>query len=312
MRILLLGGNGQLGHAFVEDGRLAARGKLFIATRQGNDLGRQDFASVDMASALSISALLNDIHPDVIVNAAAFTKVDAAEDDEATAIAVNATALGTIGRWAALNDALVVHFSTDYVFDGQSSTAYTEADATAPVNAYGRSKLAGERLLRESRAKHLILRTAWVYAAHGHNFLRTMLGLARERDELRIVADQYGAPTPVTVITSATIEALDHYLASKGSEGDALLGTYHLTCSGETTWHGFAVAIMEAATLNGLLASSPKVVPVSTLEYPTPARRPARSILDNRKFQSHFQCQLPSWLDCVKSTVNELSRIEAS
>jgi dTDP-4-dehydrorhamnose reductase len=307
MRILLLGANGQLGRTFLGGG-LAARGDLVVASRDGSLLDGSRGEMADLAEPASLSALLDRLQPHVIINTAAYTAVDRAEQDEGLATRINGEAVGVLGRWAAAHGALVIHYSTDYVFDGRQSRPYAvDADA-APLGAYGRSKLAGERALRDSGADHLILRTAWVYAAHGHNFLRTMLRLGAEREELRVVADQYGAPTDTTLIVEASLAALDRWLAASPVERRALLGTHHLVASGATTWHGFAEAIFAQAVDRGLLARAPRVVPIATADYPTPARRPAWSLLDNQAFQHRFAFPLPDWREGLDKTMAELTR----
>jgi dTDP-4-dehydrorhamnose reductase len=307
MRILLLGANGQLGRTFLGGG-LAARGDLVVASRDGSLLDGSRGEMADLAEPASLPALLDRLQPHVIINTAAYTAVDRAEQDEALATRINGEAVGVLGRWAAAHGALVIHYSTDYVFDGRQSRPYAvDADA-APLGAYGRSKLAGERALRDSGADHLILRTAWVYAAHGHNFLRTMLRLGAEREELRVVADQYGAPTDTTLIVEASLAALDRWLAASPVERRALLGTHHLVASGATTWHGFAEAIFAQAVDRGLLARAPRVVPIATADYPTPARRPAWSLLDNQAFQHRFAFPLPDWREGLDKTMAELTR----
>jgi dTDP-4-dehydrorhamnose reductase len=312
MKILLLGANGQLGRTFLDHGGLAERGDLLAATRDGAlvDGGHGEIA--DLSVPESLPALLDRVQPDVIVNAAAYTAVDRAEQDEALATRVNGEAVGVIGQWAAARGALVVHYSTDYVFDGRQSQPYQVDAATGPLGAYGRSKLAGELALRDSGADHLIFRTAWVYAAHGQNFLRTMLRLGAERDELRVVADQHGAPTGTSLIVDASLAALDRWLAASPVERRALRGTHHLVASGATTWHGFASAIFTHAVSRGLLARAPRVQPIATADYPTPARRPAWSLLDNQAFQRRFAFSLPDWRDGLDLTMAELARSAAT
>jgi dTDP-4-dehydrorhamnose reductase len=200
-----------------------------------------------------------------------------------------------------------MHYSTDYVFDGGQSQPYAVDAPTGPLGAYGRSKLAGERALRDSGADHLILRTAWVYAAHGHNFLRTMLRLGAEREELRVVADQHGAPTDTALIVNASLAALDRWLAADRNARSALLGTHHLVASGATTWHGFASAIFEQAHTLGLLARQPRVVPIGSAEFPTPAVRPAWSLLDNSGFRRHFDFPLPDWQQGLREVMRQLA-----
>jgi dTDP-4-dehydrorhamnose reductase len=312
MKILLLGANGQLGRTFLDHGGLAERGDLLAATRDGAlvDGGHGEIA--DLSVPESLPALLDRVQPDVIVNAAAYTAVDRAEQEEALATRVNGEAVGVIGQWAAARGALVVHYSTDYVFDGRQSQPYQVDAATGPLGAYGRSKLAGELALRDSGADHLIFRTAWVYAAHGQNFLRTMLRLGAERDELRVVADQHGAPTDTSLIVDASLAALDRWLAASPVERRALRGTHHLVASGATTWHGFASAIFTHAVSRGLLARAPRVQPIATADYPTPARRPAWSLLDNQAFQRRFAFSLPDWRDGLDMTMAELARSAAT
>lgn len=317
MKLLLLGANGQLGGTFIEGAGLAARGELVVASRDGTCAGsfksptrhsgesRDDapetaaprplIVAADLATPESLPALLDRVRPDVIVNAAAYTAVDRAEQEEALATRVNGEAVGVLGRWAAAHGALVIHYSTDYVFDGRQSQPYAVDAPPGPLGAYGRSKLAGEEALRESGADHFIFRTAWVYAAHGHNFLRTMLRLGAERDELRVVADQHGAPTDTSLIVEGTLAALDRWLASDRAQREALIGAHHLVASGATTWHGFASAIFEAARTRGLLPNPPRVVAIASADYPTPAVRPGWSLLDNRDFQQRFDFPLPDW-----------------
>ncbi len=295
MKLLLLGANGQLGRTFLDQGGLATRGELIAASRDGQLPGGGHAEAADLADLAGLPALLDRIRPDVIVNAAAYTAVDRAEQEEALANRVNGEAVGVIGLWAAAYGALVIHYSTDYVFDGSQSQPYAVDAATGPLGAYGRSKLLGEQALRDSGADHLIFRTAWVYAAHGHNFLRTMLRLGAERDELRVVADQHGAPTDTGLIVNASLAALDRWGQSAAIQRQQLRGTHHLVASGATTWHGFASAIFEQAAAMGLIARSPQVTPITSAEFPTPAARPAWSLLDNRDFQRQFDFSLPDW-----------------
>ncbi|KRE99935.1 dTDP-4-dehydrorhamnose reductase [Frateuria sp. Soil773] len=307
MRILLLGANGQLGRSFVEDGGLAARGTLVAASRDGRRFDAGPAETADLAAPDTLPALLDRLQPQLIVNAAAYTAVDRAEQEEALATRVNGEAVGVLGRWAAANRALVMHYSTDYVFDGTQARPYATDAATAPLGAYGRSKLAGEQALRASGADHLLFRTAWVYAAHGHNFLRTMLRLGAERDELRVVADQHGAPTATRLIVRASLAALDGWLHAAPERRRQLNGTHHLVASGATTWHGFASAIFDEAAEAGLVARKPRVVPIATADFPTPARRPARSVLDNSGFTDAFGFPLPDWREGLREVIGELA-----
>jgi len=296
MKILLLGANGQVGFELARS--LAPLGELHAATRAGEHGVR-----VDLAHPETLDAALHGVAPDIVVNAAAYTAVDRAEDESNLADRANHWALTVLGAWAARNGALVVHYSTDYVFDGASDRPYRENDATAPLGVYGSSKLAGETALRESGCDHLIFRTAWVYAARGRNFLRTMLRLARERDELRIVNDQRGAPTPARLIASSTALALARNLDSDST----LLGTYHLTAAGECTWFDFALALLQRAMAAGIIERCPRVVPIATSDYPTRARRPAYSVLDTAQFRAVFGLHLPAWQSGLDDVIGELA-----
>jgi dTDP-4-dehydrorhamnose reductase len=254
---------------------------------------------------------LNKLCPSVILNAAAYTAVDRAEKEESLATTVNAQAVDVLARWAVAHDALIVHYSTDYVFDGRATEPYPVDASTAPLSAYGRSKLAGEQALQASGAAYLLFRTAWVYAPHGHNFLCTMLRLAAERNELRVVVDQQGAPTSAQTIVEATLAALIKWKKASHTERSQLQGIHHLVASGHTSWHGFAQAIFEKARARGLVAHQPNVLPITTAEYPTPAKRPAWSVLDNRGFQQQFGYALPEWqiaLDQVMDTIAKQAR----
>lgn len=295
MRILLLGANGQLGRSFVDDAGLAARGELVLASRDGtlSDGGHGEAA--DLAVTAGLPGLLDRVQPDVIVNTAAYTAVDRAEQEPDLATRVNGEAVGVMGRWAREHAALVMHYSTDYVFDGSQSQPYAVTAPTNPLGAYGRSKLAGEKALRASGAEHLTFRTAWVYAAHGQNFLRTMLRLGADRDELRVVADQRGAPTDTALIVNASLAALDCWQQADPGQRRQLRGTHHLVASGATTWHGFAEAIFEEALALGVITRAPRLLPITTAEFPTPARRPASSLLENSGFQQNFGFALRDW-----------------
>lgn len=306
MKILLLGANGQLGRTFLEHGGLAARGALVAASRDGVLAAGGNGETADLSIPESLHALLDRVQPELVVNTAAYTAVDRAEQEEALATRVNGAAVGVLGRWAAAHGALVVHYSTDYVFDGHQSSPYAVDAPTHPLGAYGRSKLAGEQALRDSGADHLIFRTAWVYAPHGHNFLRTMLRLGGERDELRVVADQHGAPTDTGLIVTGTLAALDRWSASDDTHRRALVGTHHLVASGATTWHGFASAIFQQAATQGLITHSPRVIPISSAEFPTAAVRPAWSLLDNTSFHRQFGAPLPPWRDGLGKVIAQL------
>ena len=285
MTVLLFGGNGQVGHELRRS--LRALGNVVVTTRSGElPVGaRCEVADFDRPDTLA--ALVERVAPAIVVNAAAYTAVDKAEDDVDAAFRTNAEAPGVLARACALRDIPFVHYSTDYVFDGQGSRPYREDDQTAPLGVYGASKLAGEDAIRAAGDRHLILRTAWVYGRHGHNFMKTMLRLGADRDELRVVADQVGTPTPAALIADVTTELL--------GLRDAPSGTFHLTPRGETSWHGFAEAILEEALARGLIPRAPKVIPIATSDYPTRARRPGYSRLDIGRLEQVLGRALPEW-----------------
>ena len=302
MKILLLGAHGQVGFELARS--LAPLGELHLATRDGQRLSRvSNCVAVDLANPETLGNALHAVSPDIVVNAAAYTAVDRAEDEENLADRINHHALTVLGAWAKQTQALIVHYSTDYVFDGQGTRAYREDDATAPLGAYGRSKLAGENALRESGCDHLIFRTAWVYAARGQNFLRTMLRLGAERDQLRVVNDQRGTPTSARLIADATAQVLARDVRTNG--------TYHLCASGECTWYEFARAIFLRAAAAGIIQREPQVVPVTTADYPTKAQRPAYSVLDTAKFHDAFGLHLPHWEHGLDAVIGELATMRA-
>ncbi len=293
MNVLLFGANGQLGQELLR--ALAPLGTVTATTRSGSLADGSPCDVADFNQPATLVALLDRVQPDVVVNAAAYTAVDRAEEDRDAAWRANADAPGVIARWCAAAGVPLVHYSTDYVFDGQGTHAYLEDDATAPLGVYGQSKLAGEDAVRAAGGRHLIFRTAWVYASHSANFLRTMLRVGAEREVLRVVADQVGTPTPAALIADVTAQVLQH--------PGRLSGTWHLTASGQTSWHGFAEAIFAQAQAGGVLARVPVVEAISTADYPTPAKRPAWSVLDNGRLQQDFGLQLPSWQDGLKQVM---------
>lgn len=293
MTILLLGANGQLGQELQR--ALAPLGTIVATTRSGALPDGSACEVADFDQPASLAALLDRVQPTVVVNAAAYTAVDRAEGDRDAAFRANAEAPGVLAQWCARAGVPLVHYSTDYVFDGQGTRPYREDDATAPLGVYGASKLAGEQAIRAAGGRHLIFRTAWVYASHSANFLRTMLRVGAERDVLRVVADQVGTPTPAALIADVTAQALQH--------DGALSGTWHLTAKGETSWHGFAEAIFAEAVATGVLPRAPKVEAITTAEYPTPAKRPAYSHLDVAKLEQDFGVVLPSWQDGLKRVI---------
>lgn len=289
MNILLTGKNGQVGWEL-------ARALLPL----GN-VAAFDHAGLDLAVAAAVRRKLDEVRPDAIVNAAAYTAVDRAESEPELASAINAAAPALLAQEAARRGALLIHYSTDYVFDGAKAAPYVETDPTAPLGAYGRSKLAGEEGIRAAGCEHLIFRTSWVYGARGANFLRTILRLAAEREELRVVNDQIGAPTWARLIAEATAHALKQAMRER-RDGAFRSGTYHLAAAGETSWHGFASAIV--AGRGGLRVKA--VTPIATADYPLPAPRPANSRLDTAAFRARFDLVLPDWRDCLPLCLEEI------
>ncbi len=297
MSILLLGGNGQLGRELLR--ALAPLGPVIATTRTGWLADGRACEIADLDRPGSLPALLDRLRPSIVVNAAAYTAVDRAEQEVAAAFRANAEAPGELARWCAAQAVPFVHYSTDYVFDGHGSSPYREDAATAPLGVYGRSKRDGEDAVRAAGGRHLIFRTAWVYAGHGANFLQTMLRLGAERRQLRVVADQIGTPTPAALIADVTAQALQH--------SQRLSGTWHLTASGQTSWHGFAEAIFAEALAAGVLATVPAVEAIPTSAYPTPAQRPAWSVLDNHALQRAMGIALPSWQDGLKQVMKAIA-----
>ena len=284
MKILLLGANGQVGHELARS--LRPLGNIVATTRSGM-LNGETCEIADFDQPDSLSSLVDRVSPDIVVNAAAYTAVDKAESEPEAAFRANAEAPGKLAKVCAENDILLVHYSTDYVFDGQGTRPYREDDSTAPLGVYGASKLAGERAIEASGCRRFIFRTAWVYGNHGANFMRTMLRLGAEREELRVVADQIGTPTPAALIADVTARIV--------ASSSQAYGTFHLTAEGQTSWHAFAAEIFKNAQRYGLLARVPRVLPITTAEYPTPAKRPAYSCLDTSTLRNTFGIALPDW-----------------
>lgn len=293
-RILLLGANGQLGTELRRS--LAPLGDLAVATRSGVLPDGTTCERADFDHPGTLQALVERIAPGIVVNAAAYTAVDRAEEEPDAADRANAQAPGALAAACAVRDALLVHYSTDYVFDGTGDRPLREDDPTAPLGAYGRSKLEGERAIGRSGCRHLVLRTAWVYALHGQNFLRTMLRIGAERESLRVVADQVGSPTPAWMIADATAAIL--------RQGVAGSGVRHLVAGGRTSWHGFAEEIFAQAHARGLLQRVPRVDAITTSEYPTPAPRPAWSVLDSSRLVGEYGLALPDWRRALSETLD--------
>jgi dTDP-4-dehydrorhamnose reductase len=283
MRILLTGCAGQLGRELKRS--LACLGDVIACDRQEFDLADPD----------ALRDAVREAAPTVIVNAAAHTAVDKAESEPELAMAINAIAPGVLAEEAKRLGALLIHYSTDYVFDGTKPAPYTEDDSPAPLSVYGRSKREGELAIAATGARHLILRTSWVYGLHGANFMKTMLRLGKERDELRVVGDQIGAPTWSRHLADVTALVL--------ARKDIPNGLYHLAAAGETSWHGYAEAIFYEAQRVGLMDKSPVVHRITSADYPLPAARPANSRLDCSRFRRDFDLTLPDWrtglIDCL-------------
>ena len=296
MKILLFGKNGQVGWELQRS--LAPLGELIALDHDGAPGFSGDFAHPE-----SLAATVRAVAPDLIVNAAAHTAVDKAESEPDFARALNALAPGVLAREAAALGALLVHYSTDYVFDGSGSAPWVEDAPTGPLSVYGATKREGEELIRQSGCRHLIFRTSWVYAARGGNFAKTMLKLAAQRDALTIIDDQHGAPTGAELLADVTAHAARMTLANPD-----LAGTYHLAAGGETTWHGYARHVIEFARAKGqpIKVAPDAIRPVPTSAFPTPAKRPANSRLDTRKLQQAFGFVLPAWQRGVERMLNEI------
>lgn len=296
MKILLFGANGQVGWELQRS--LAPLGEVVA-------LGSAGAAGLcgDFRDPEGVARTVRELRPDAIVNAAAYTAVDKAESEPETAQVVNATAPGAIAAAAAEVGAVLVHYSTDYVFDGSGTRPWREDDPKAPLNVYGRTKLEGEQRIAAALPRHLVLRTSWVYAARGGNFARTMLRLARERERLTVIDDQFGAPTGADLLADVTAHALRMLLAQP-----ALAGTYHVAAGGETSWHGYARFVVGKAQQRGeLLKAGPgQVEPVPTAAFPTPARRPHNSRLDTSRLRAAFGLHLPAWEQGVARLIEEI------
>lgn len=297
MKVLLLGGNGQLGIHLRRT--LPRLGELIVAARSAD----QHTLSCDIGDIRALHTLLRTQRPHVVINAAAYTAVDKAESEAEQAFAINGDVPGIIGDTVAAWNGAVVHYSTDYVFDGCARSPYVETDTTAPLGVYGASKLAGERALASSGVDYLILRTAWVYSLHGKNFLTTMLRLASERPLLRVVDDQQGTPTSAGFLARATAQIADAWMAK--TDRRELAGIYHLTNRGDTTWCRFTRAIMDEAVALGQLEHKPLVEAISTADYPTPAQRPLYSVLSCARIDQAFHLDIPSWKDELRTVLTE-------
>jgi dTDP-4-dehydrorhamnose reductase len=292
MKILLLGKNGQVGWELQRS--LAPLGEVLALDRNSNT------HCGDLANLEGLAETVRVFRPQVVVNAAAYTAVDKAESDQTTAHLINALAPEVLSRACAAIDALLVHYSTDYVFDGGGQTPWAETDTTGPVNVYGRSKLAGEQGIAKQGARHIVFRTSWVYGTEGGNFAKTMLRLAQEREKMAVINDQYGAPTGAALLADITALSLQ--------QTQALSGIYHLAAAGETTWHAYAQYVLQTAKQfkPDIDYKVKEVAAVPTSEFPTPAQRPLNSRLNCSKLQQALQCQLPDWQKGVDSMLSKI------
>lgn len=294
-RVLIVGASGQLGTELQ---------RCFAGT---NPLVAVDREALDIGVPEQIRTVVQRVQPDVILNAAAYTAVDRAETDRELAFAINARAPRLLAEEAHRANALLVHYSTDYVFNGRKNEPWTEDDATGPLNVYGASKLAGEEAIRQVGCRYLIFRTSWVYGPHGKNFLFTMLRLGRERPHLNVVNDQVGAPTSSVELARSTKAIVDGVLAGQYGAPADWAGLYHMTCGGATTWCGFTHAIFQrAGTL--LDGRRPQVVPIPSRDYPTPARRPENSVLSNARLHERFRVQLAPWESALDEVMTLLQK----
>lgn len=287
MRILLTGATGQVGGALMH--RLPAIGTVIAPGR----------SELDLSAMEMIATALDRIGPDLIINSAAYTAVDRAEDEGELAFRVNADAPGRMAAWAAAHGAALIHLSTDYVFDGARDQPWREDDPTRPLSVYGASKLAGEEAIRAARGSHLVVRTSWVYSTGGANFMCTIARLAHERTELRIVADQIGSPTSAGAIADALFEIICDGARDLSRRFTESGGLVHLACGGETSWHGFAIAIVEGLKARGINLRVERVVPIASEEYSTRACRPRNSRLDPARLSTVFGIALPNWEDAL-------------
>ena len=290
MKILLIGKTGQVG------------GELNNILKDIGELVSVGREHLDLSKITSIEPAILDIQPDIIINAAAYTAVDKAEEESELAMTVNGIAPGVLAKAAKKIEASLIHYSTDYVFDGRSDTPYLEEDVTCPLSIYGKSKLAGEKSIAEAGIPYMILRTSWVYSLQGKSFLRTIEKLAEEKDTLRIVDDQIGAPTWARSIALATRKILKQYLRDESEP--SLSGIFHLTCQGKSSWYDFAKEILNISSTS----KNTQLLPIPTSEYPTPATRPLYSLLSNDKLEKVFGFKMPHWNDALKDCMHSKSK----
>ena len=300
MKILLLGKNGQVGWELQR--ALQPLGEMIALDRHTNDQGDCG----DVSNFEQINQTIIRIQPNIVINAAAYTAVDKAESEQLQNDLINHLAVKNLAEQCKDINALLVHYSTDYVFDGTGDAPWQEDNSTAPVNSYGKAKRDGEIAIEKTGVKFLNFRTSWVYASRGKNFIKTMLMLAKSKEKLTIINDQVGTPTSASLIADVTAQALRYYLLANDAEKIQLLGHYHLVPTGVTTWYDYAQFIFDLTKKQGETLMIKEVLPTTTDNYPTPAKRPLNSRLNNRKIQTNFQLHLPEWQQGVEQTVIEL------
>lgn len=300
MKILLLGKNGQVGWELQR--ALQPLGQVFALDRE---IDVVTGLCGDVANFTAILTAIQKVQPDIVVNATAYTTVDQAEAEKEQADLINHLAVKHLAKQCKAYDCLLIHYSTDYVFDGSGTQAWQEHDIKAPLNVYGHSKRSGEIALEQSQTRFINFRTSWVYAVHGHNFIKTMLKLAQNRNELSIIDDQIGAPTGAALIADITAQVIRYYQLNKDQQS-TLYGHYHLAAQGETSWFSYAQFIFEIAQKLGVDLQVKKVNPISTAVYPTPAKRPLNSRLNTQKLQHSFQIHLPPWQVGVEQVIGEI------
>lgn len=298
--IVVFGSQGQLGQALKE--LIGEAPEHVFLSRDSTDY------CGDITDTAGITQTLMDLRPEIIINAAAYTAVDKAESEPGVAEAVNAKAVGVIAQIAAKIDSLLVHYSTDYVFDGSGNSPWKETDTCAPLSVYGKTKLAGEAAITASGARHFILRTSWVCSSHGNNFLKTMLRLAETKEEIQVVSDQWGVPTHVDYLATTTLDLINLATPGFGSESKSppAWGIYHCAPSGETNWFEYARLVINTAKAHGAAGGCKKITPITTANYPTAARRPLNSRLDTSKLHAVLKTTPPEWEDDVMMTVGQV------
>ena len=298
MRVLLTGATGQVGGALCAP--LSKIGTVMAADR----------TILDLSSPDSIEPKLAAMAPDLIINAAAYTAVDDAEDERGLAYCINATAPGILARWASGHNVPIVHFSTDYVFDGSGHQPWREDDPTAPLSFYGSSKLVGEKNVRDAGGNHLIIRTSWVFASKGKNFLRTIVRIARQQTQLRVVDDQFGAPTSAHSIAQCVVSLLDSDIVTISQSFERSGGLVHLASREDTSWHGFANSIVKGLSDRGVDLAAKQVIPINSNDFPTKAKRPKNSRLDLSRLADVFGVITPRWQDSLDRELDEWVRHE--